>query len=228
MAGDRQRYWNIYARGAAAFGAGPRGESVGKFFLQMYFDLISRRAALRVLGLGAAAGLLAACGPNPPAASAPTSAPAPAPTAASAGAPTSVPTGATVSVSKPTAPPGRLRVTAKIGRHAARRHGRRHRAHRRPPAHDRQCQLGALRSHHRVRRDLKPTPMLAESWELSAIPADQAQPAQGRTPGTPAASSPATTSSGTWSGCATRRSHPEPWSVRATGSPRSRHPTSTP
>ena len=28
----------------------------------MYSDLISRRAALRVLGLGAAAGLLAACG----------------------------------------------------------------------------------------------------------------------------------------------------------------------
>jgi peptide/nickel transport system substrate-binding protein len=133
----------------------------------MHSDLLSRRAALRVLGLGAAAGLLAACGPNPPAAPAPTSAPAPAPTAASAGAPTSVPSGATVSVSKPTAPPaasgsqpkrgGTLRV-GQIG-DAARLDGQLFTTvdatwmpYDRLTAYD---------------ADLKPQPMLAESWEFS-------------------------------------------------------------
>jgi peptide/nickel transport system substrate-binding protein len=134
----------------------------------MYSDLISRRAALRVLGLGAAAGLLAACGPNPPAASAPTSAPAPAPTAASAGAPTSVPAGATVSVSKPTAPPAasgsqpKRGGTLKVGQigDAARLDGQlvtTVNANWMP--YDRLTAYDA---------NLKPQPMLAESWEFSS------------------------------------------------------------
>src|SRR5262245_15380982 len=49
----------------------------------------TRRVALRFLGLSAAAGVLAACGPNAPAVTSPTSA------AASAGAPTSAPPAAT-------------------------------------------------------------------------------------------------------------------------------------
>jgi peptide/nickel transport system substrate-binding protein len=130
-------------------------------------DHLSRRAVLRVLGLGTAAGLLAACGPNPPAATGPTSAPAPAPTAASAGAPTSVPAGATVSVAKPTAPPAALGSQPKRGGSlkvgqvgdAARLDGQL------------VTTVGATwMPYDRLTAydaNLKPQPMLAESWEFS-------------------------------------------------------------
>jgi peptide/nickel transport system substrate-binding protein len=118
---------------------------------------LTRRTALRLLGLGAASGLLAACAPNAPVASSPTSVPAT----------TSAPAGATVSVSQPTpaaasaAQPkrgGSLKV-GQIG-DAARLDGQlvttvdaTWMPYDRLTAYD---------------ANLKPQPMLAESWEFSS------------------------------------------------------------
>jgi peptide/nickel transport system substrate-binding protein len=121
---------------------------------------LTRRAALRVLGLGAAAGLLAACAPNAPVASSPTSVPP-------AAAPTSAPAGsqATINVSKPAAAAaaaqpkrgGSLRV-GQIG-DAARLDGQlvttvdaTWMPYDRLTAYD---------------ANMQPQPMLAESWEFS-------------------------------------------------------------
>ncbi|HEX8968510.1 MAG TPA: ABC transporter substrate-binding protein [Chloroflexota bacterium] len=120
--------------------------------------MLTRRSALRVLGVTAAAGLVAACGPITPA-----SAPTPA-----ASAPTSAPTGATsVTVSQPTQPPaaaaqpkrgGSLRV-GQVG-DAARLDGQLFTAIDATwMPYDRLTTYDA---------NLKPQPMLAESWEFSS------------------------------------------------------------
>jgi peptide/nickel transport system substrate-binding protein len=132
---------------------------------------LTRRVALRMLGLGAAAGLLAACGPNAPAASSPTSAPAapaPAPTAAAASGATpaaAAPAATTVSAAQPAAASasgqpkrgGSLRV-GQI-QDAARLDGQLVTAVDATwMPYDRLTTYDA---------NLKPQPMLAESWEFS-------------------------------------------------------------
>ena len=147
---------------------------------------LTRRVALRMLGLGAAAGVLAACGPSSQTASSPTSAPAapaapaPAPTAAppaatpagasASGAPTSAaaaPPVATVSVSQPApasasgAQPkrgGSLRV-GQIG-DSARLDGQLV-----TTVDATWMPFDRLTSYD---ANLKPQPMLAESWEFSS------------------------------------------------------------
>ncbi len=119
---------------------------------------LTRRVVLRLLGLGAAAGVLSACGPSAPSASSPTSAPAPAAT----------PSGATVSVSQPTSAPaasasgqpkrgGSLRV-GQIG-DAARLDGQLV-----TTVDATWMPFDRLTSYD---ANLKPQPMLAESWEFS-------------------------------------------------------------
>ncbi len=136
---------------------------------------LTRRVALRMLGLGAAAGVLAACGPSGSTGSSPTSAPAAAPPAAtpagasSGGAPTSAavaPAAATVSVSQPApasasgAQPkrgGSLRV-GQIG-DSARLDGQLV-----TTVDATWMPFDRLTSYD---ANLKPQPMLAESWEFS-------------------------------------------------------------
>ncbi|MBV9577048.1 MAG: ABC transporter substrate-binding protein, partial [Chloroflexi bacterium] len=122
---------------------------------------LSRRAALRVLGLGAAGGLLAACAPSAPGASSPTSVPAAASTPAAAGAAVSVaqatPAAAATTASQPKRG-GSLKV-GQIG-DAARLDGQlvttvdaTWMPYDRLTAYD---------------ANLKPQPMLAESWDFSS------------------------------------------------------------
>jgi peptide/nickel transport system substrate-binding protein len=129
---------------------------------------LSRRATLRALGVGAAAGLLAACGPNAPVASSPTSAPAAASGPAGA-APTSAAAGATVSASQPTSAPaptssgkpkrgGSLSV-GQIG-DAARLDGQLV-----TTVDATWMPFDRLTAYD---ANLKPQPMLAESWEYSS------------------------------------------------------------
>jgi len=122
---------------------------------------LSRRAALRVLGLGAAAGLLAACAPTGPTASSPTSVPAAAATSA-AGAPTvsvsqSTPASAATTGAQPKRG-GSLKV-GQVG-DAARLDGQLVTSVDATwMPYDRLTVYDA---------NLKPQPMLAESWEFSS------------------------------------------------------------
>jgi peptide/nickel transport system substrate-binding protein len=142
----------------------------------------TRRVALRMLGLGAAAGLLAACGPSAPAASSPTSAPtAPAAATARVSQPTTGVSQATAAVSQPTA--GVTQPTVSVSQPAAAS------ASGARPKRGGSLKVGQIGDAARLDgqlvttvdatwmpfdrltsydANLKPQPMLAESWEFSS------------------------------------------------------------
>ena len=194
---------------------------------------LSRRGALSMLLAASGAGLLAACTGAPqsaaPATSKPVATPASAATGATAAqAPTTSPTGQPTSITptqaaaKPAAAQPKSGGTLRVGMvgDIARIDG-----HLLSTGNVSWAPFDRLIEYD---ESSKPTPMLAESWELSPDPSRSSSTCAKASPGTPAASSPATTSSGTWSGCATRRSTPEPGRSEQLVHRRSRHPTSTP
>ena len=75
---------------------------------------------------------------------------------------------------------------------------------------------------------LKPLPMLAESWDVAPTTSRSSSTCARASPGTPAASSPATTSNGTSFASRTRRPATATSRPRAPGSRPSTRPTSTP